>query len=999
MNKCVCLSLAAAVFVWLSVGSAFAADPAAPTGPRPQPASPLSPKESLQHLQVDPECRVELVAAEPDVSAPVSIAFDEKRRLWVVEMGDYPNGPAPGEAPKSRIRILTDDDGDGRFDKPQVFVDGLLFANSLMHWDGGVLVTTDGKLVYFKDTDDDGKADLREVWFEGFATENPQLRCNHPTLGPDNWIYVANGLRNGKVKAVRPAWPRKAPDSAKIGEPLDIAGRDFRFNPFTGECEAVSGYGQFGLTFDDEGNRYVCSNRNPCMKVLIEDRYLKLNPNLTVPSVYEDVSPAGADSKLYPISRAWTTSNLHAGQFSAACGLIIYRGTALPQVFYGQNFTCDPTGNLVHCDYRRLPDVRRPQEREFLASDETWFRPVNTAMGSDGALYIVDMYRAVIEHPEYMPIELKTRPDLKIGAERGRIWRITSQSAPPVKGGLPRFPSEPDAIARQVDSPNGWARDTAQRMIVESRMKSAERSLRGIVAQSRSPYGSAMALRVLDGLGVLTAADLAGVLDREVVQRAKDPAKPAESSSSAQRRTMTALEAIRLAEQFVAQDEALARKLFEVGRLDPSIAVRERLHQAFGWLGDRFRDERVTLAIRDAGLDNPAIDRMIAATEAPNLTEIFLQLPAPQTSSLLLEPTVRGAEKGDLAHILDRLLGENQQSAILRMDETLRPRGISLGSLAVATPDLQKKWEAFNRSIAAKISEGAESGRLDALTIQCLRFTKPEDAIPRLRGILDLETPPEIASAAIEVASAMPDPDAIDVLLTRLSQRTPALRSAIVTALMRTEPRIAKLLEMVEGNKISFIEIGSARLTSLQQVKTPEIQARVDKLIAANAPVDRSKVLAEYQAALTHENDPLRGRELFAKNCAQCHKIGDVGVDVAPDISDSRVKTQEQLLVDILDPNRAVDNNYFSYTLIESSGKVSTGIISSETSSSVTLKLPEGKTITIPRSEIEELKPNGTSLMPVGFEQQLTVAQLADVISFVKNWRYLDGQVPREVIK
>jgi putative membrane-bound dehydrogenase-like protein len=985
-------SWAAAVLVWLGAGITFAADLATP-------ASPLSPEESLQHLQVDPQCRVELVAAEPDVSAPVSMAFDEKGRLWVVEMGDYPNGPAPGEAPASRIRILADENGDGRFDKPQVFVDGLLFANSLLHWDGGVLVTTDGKLVYFKDTDGDGKADFREVWFEGFAIENPQLRCNHPTLGPDNWIYVANGLRNGKVKAVRPAWPREAPDSARLGEPVDIAGRDFRFNPFTGQCEAVSGYGQFGLTFDDEGHRYVCSNRNPCMKVLIEDRHLKLNPNLAVPSVYEDVSPAGANSKLYPISRTWTTSNLHEGQFSAACGLIIYRGTALPPAFYGQNFTCDPTGNLVHCDYWRLPADQRPREREFLASDETWFRPVNTALGSDGALYVVDMYRAVIEHPEYMPSELKTRPDLKAGAERGRIWRITSRSALPVKGGLPGFPSEPAAIARQIDSPNGWARDLAHRMIVERPLKSAEPVLREIVAQSQSPSGSAVALRALDGLGVLTAADLVGVLDRDVLQGTKASGKPAEGRLTAGRRTMTTLEALRLAEQFAARDEALARKLIEVGQLDLSAAARERLHQAFGALGDQFRDARIPVAVRDAGLDNPGIDRMIAATEAPSLTEIFLQLAATRTAGLLLEPTVRGAKNEDLPRILDRLLGENQRAAILRMDETLRPRGIALGSLVTGAPDVQQKWEAFGQSIAARVSEDMAGGRLDALTIQCLRFLKPEEAIPRLRGILNLETPPEITIAAVEVASAAPDPEAIDVLLTRFSQRTPAIRSAIITALLRTEPRIVKFLEMVEGNEISFIEIGAARLASLQQVKTPEIQRRVKTLIAANAPADRSQVLAEYQAALTHEHDPLRGRELFAKNCAQCHRIGDIGVEVAPNISDSRVKTQEQLLVDILDPNRAVDNNYFSYTLVEASGKVSTGIISSETSSSVTLKLPEGKTVTVLRSEIDELKPNGMSLMPVGFEKQLTVGQLADVISFVKNWRYLDGQVPREVIK
>ena len=1008
-------SLSVAVLFWAGAGESFAADPAPPASSKPQPASPLTPEESLQHLQVDPDCRVELVAAEPDVSAPVSIAFDEKGRMWVVEMGDYPNGPAPGEAPKSRIRILTDDNGDGRFDKPQVFVDGLLFANSLMHWDGGVLVTTDGKLVYFKDTDNDGKADLREVWFEGFATENPQLRCNHPTLGPDNWIYVANGLRNGKVKAVRPAWPRKAPDSAKLGEPVDIAGRDFRFNPFTGECEAVSGYGQFGLTFDDAGNRYVCSNRNPCMRVLIEDRYLKMNPNVAVPSVYVDVSFAGEKSKLYPISRAWTTSNLHAGQFSAACGLIIYRGTALPQDFYGQNFTCDPTGNLVHCDYwnqrlkafEKLTDEQQlseealaPPEREFLASDETWFRPVNTAMGPDGALYIVDMYRAVIEHPDYMPTELKTRPDLALGQERGRIWRVVAKSSPK-ETAIPRFqtfPSAPAEIAKLVDDDNGWHRDIAHRLIVERQDNSTEDVLRQTLLKSRTRFGAAVALRTLDGLGLIKPTDLVDVLHREVMDR----------SDSDQ--SLAAVDAARLSERFVTTDEALVSKLFEVGRRSHSPELKERLHYTLGLLGDRHLAERVQLSVHDMSslYGNEAIHRAIAAGERPGLTEIYLHIPVDISTDMLLDPTVRGASQEDLPKILDRILqAQSSQFAVLRMAESLKSRGITLSSIAATSPELQRMWDTFGKDVIWNISHApypfnqsdphGVAGHQQL--IQCLRFVTHAEAIPLLREALESESPPEILSAALDVVGGLPDPEAIDVLLIKFPQRTPAIRSAIITALIRTEPRIVKLLDMVEGNEVSFIEIGSTRLASLQQIKTPEIQERVKKLIAANAPADRSKVLADYQAALTHEHDPLRGRELFAKNCSQCHKIGEIGVEVAPNISDSRVKTQEQLLVDILDPNRAVDNNYFSYTLIETSGKVSTGIISSETSSSITLKQPEGKTITILRSEIEELKPNGMSLMPVGFEKQLTVAQLADVISFVKNWRYLDGQVPKEVIK
>ena len=1019
----------------LCLGSIEAALATDAQPPRPVPNSPLSPEESLKHFQIDPDCRIELVAAEPDVSAPVAIAFDEKGQLWVVEMHDYPNGPAPGEPGKSRIRVLTDEDGDGKYSNPRVFVDQLLFANGLMHRDGGVLVTTDGKLIYFKDTDGDGQFDLREVWFEGFATENPQLRCNHPTFGPDNWIYVANGLRNGKVKAVRPKWPKPAPEGAKLGEPVDISGRDFRFHPFTGECEAVSGYGQFGLTFDDEGNRYVCSNRNPCMKVIIEERHLKLNPNLAVPSVYEDVSPAGEKSKLYPISRAWTTSNLHAGQFSAACGLIFYRGGELPQFFYGQSFTCDPTGNLVHCDYQPKffpwPDGWKPPKREFLASDETWFRPVNTALGPDGALYIVDMYRAVIEHPEYMPIELKTRPDLSLGADRGRIWRVVGKT--PIGEPEPTdyvlqfpwttipFPTDPEVIAQLVEYPNAWHRDTAQRLLVERQAIEAEEMLRNIVTKVPSDLGSIIALRTLHGLGLLKAQDLSDIIHREVLDL-PDRSKVVHSGvrSIGQAPPLTH-EAVKLAEHFVANDPDLASKLIALGKREESYNLVGQLHLTFGQLGDRHREDRTQLAIDHLYEATEYEFRSIALGERPFLTEILIailddrirdrhdsppvkiariQMHEPSVEwSNLLAATIRGASPEELPLLFGRAVKLNNISDILLVAQTLKTRGVTVSSLIDSSPEMRAEWNEFMERLVETCSSNTIPDERLARMIPCLKFSTPDKSAPVLRQILASETTTEVYNAVLMTASELPDPDAGELLLLQFSQRSPSVRSTVINGLMGTEPRITKLLDLVESNQISFLEIGQTRLASLQQVRNPAIQARLQKLIAANAPADRSKVLEEYQAALTHEHDPLRGRELFAKHCAQCHKIGDLGVDVAPNISDSRVKTQAQLLTDILDPNRAIDNNYFSYTLVDTSGTVATGIVAAETSSSVTLKQPEGKTITVLRADIEQLKPNGVSLMPVGFEKQLSVAQMADVISFIKNWRYLDGQVPKEVIK
>ena len=242
----------------------------------------------MREFRLDPGLRIELVAAEPDVASPVAMAFDEDGRLWVVEMGDYPNGPPEGQLPEGRIRVLEDRDNDGRYERNTVFAEHLLFANGLLPWRGGVIVTQAPSIVYLRDTDGDGKADQRDVLYEGFAAKNPQLRVSHPNLGIDNWIYVANGLRGGQ--AVR--------SGRANAKPIDLGGMDFRFDLIHDREEAISGMGQFGLTFDDWGERFVCDNRHHLRHVVLPNRYIKRNPYLAVPQVLDDVSVIHQDNEL-----------------------------------------------------------------------------------------------------------------------------------------------------------------------------------------------------------------------------------------------------------------------------------------------------------------------------------------------------------------------------------------------------------------------------------------------------------------------------------------------------------------------------------------------------------------------------------------------------------------------------------------------------------------------------------------------------------------------------
>jgi putative heme-binding domain-containing protein len=212
--------------------------------------------------------------------------------------------------------------------------------------------------------------------------------------------------------------------------------------------------------------------------------------------------------------------------------------------------------------------------------------------------------------------------------------------------------------------------------------------------------------------------------------------------------------------------------------------------------------------------------------------------------------------------------------------------------------------------------------------------------------------------------------------------------------MLRNAARTRTLLSEIEAKRFAISELDPTAVQLLTNHKDEAIRDEARRLLALAIPADRQQVLAAYETALTLEADARRGRAIFEKNCATCHKIGDIGVNVAPDISDSRTKTLRQILNDILNPNQAIDNNYVSYTVLTKDGKAETGIVATETAASITLRQPEGKIVLILKQEIEELKSNGISFMPEGLEKNITVEQMADLVSFIKNWRYLDGQVP-----
>jgi putative membrane-bound dehydrogenase-like protein len=453
----------------------------------------LAPDAALKSFQTADDVRVELVAAEPLVASPCALAFDEKGRLFVAENRGYPNTETP---PQGVIALLADTDGDGRMDQRTVFADGLTYPNGVLPWKGGVIVTCAPDVVFLRDTDGDGRADECRVLLTGFETsKSTQLRVNAPTIGPDGWIYLAAGLAGGNITC--PEHPDRAP--------LKMTA-DVRFHPDTLEVENVDGKSQYGQSFDDFGRRFICMNRLPVQHVVLSSKWLARNPRLAFSETVQDCNErsvrtglkGGGDGvKLFPISSNITTADSHAGSFSAACGVHLWRGGALPARYEGCAFSCDPTGNLVHVDrlephgatFNAVPLLTG---REFLAARDDYFRPVFSMRGNDGALYIADMYRKVIEHPDYLPEEVRKHTDFETGKTQGRIWRIVAQEARPARP-LPAFRDEFAGVIKAVGDaavaanmaadPNPRTRFTLALALGDSREQFACAALAGLAVQ------------------------------------------------------------------------------------------------------------------------------------------------------------------------------------------------------------------------------------------------------------------------------------------------------------------------------------------------------------------------------------------------------------------------------------------------------------------------------------------------------------------------------------
>jgi putative membrane-bound dehydrogenase-like protein len=449
---------------------------------------PLSPQEALAAFHVREGFQVELVASEPQVIDPVAFEWDAQGRLWVIEMRDYPSGTESGGV----VKILSDEDGDGRYEKTTTFLSGVPFPSGVMPWRSGVLISAAPDIFFAEDTDGDGIADKREVLFTGFTPGNQQHRVNGFEWGLDGWIYAANGDSGGQVRSV------------KTGATIEVSGRDVRFRPDTGEMEAVSSQSQFQRRRDDFGNWFGNNNPTWLWHVGLPEHYLRRNPKLAVKSPKRVLANYENPTRVFPLSAAVERPNQpwSMNHVTSACSPCPYRDDLFGPEFATSVFISEPVHNAVHREVLdkegagfRSRRAEGEEQSEFLASTDPWFRPTTVKTGPDGALYIADFYRFVIEHPEWISPEMQARLNLRAGEDRGRIYRVVPKGK--LRRPIPKKLTLPDAM----NSPSGWQRDTVQRLLFE---RGEKPDLSGLLDLTKSPQVRTQAMATLGMLNQLT---------------------------------------------------------------------------------------------------------------------------------------------------------------------------------------------------------------------------------------------------------------------------------------------------------------------------------------------------------------------------------------------------------------------------------------------------------------------------------------------------------------
>lgn len=962
----------------------------------------VEPKDAIATWQVKKGFKLELAANEPQVRSPVAVSYDERGRMFVCEMIDYSEmrdvTPHLG-----RISMLEDKDGDGHFETSTVFADNLAWPTGVICANGGIYVIATPDVWFFKDTDGDGKADVREVVYTGFGTGlkllNVQGMANCPQWGLDNRIHIQSGPGNkGLLKCL------KRPDLKEI----EISGHDVWFDPRTLEFGLEAGGGQYGMSYDNYGRRFVCSNSDHLQYYLYDEKYAQRNPYFAMPASRQSIAVDGGAAEVFRISpdepwriirTRWRIAGVVkgsvegggrvSGYFTGASGTTIYRGDAYGDDFLNNSFTGDAGGQLVHRKKIRYADDginlvgERPADEhgfEFAASKDTWVRVVNFANAPDGCLNIIDMHREVIEHPWSIPDEIKKYIDLNSGNDRGRIFRIVPENFASRRGTKVNLADASlEELVKTLGHPNGWHRDTAARLLYERNDKAAVPMIEKLLDGSN-------ALAKIHALGVLSGAK---ALSDDILARAL--------SDSDEHVRETAVNWCGTLHQGQALSPALAKALVKLTS-DPSARVRFALALNLGVIGNdnpepaaTHRVESAKFQLASGSPDNAWITAAVLSSSTGQATRMLenvvgakaVQLKGAFLTSLL--NVIGQQHESDGVEFAIRFLSDPSIAdfggvkALQAFADGLRKGGTSIDKVDAK----HKLTPVFTKGIATALNTKADdASRLEA--IELVGLTVSKEAGDALVQCLGTNQPDAIQAAAVKTLALRASSDVTSSLISNWPHFGTLAKEAALTALTARGERATALLEAVQSGLIKATDFTALQVQGLVHHKDEKVVSLAKKALAAVIPPSREEVVAKFKDAAATKGDATRGQTQYLARCMACHKAGTQGIAVGPDLITVKTKGRDGILAAILEPSKEVAAQFIAYTVTTKEGQTLNGIIVHDDASSLTLRLMGGIEQTIQRSNIKGTSSTGTSLMPDGLETGMSVQDMADLLSFVE---------------
>jgi putative membrane-bound dehydrogenase-like protein len=962
-------------------------------------------------FDLDPRLESEVWCAEPQVVDPVGLAFAADGVAYVAECRDYPYGAGASGRPGSTVRRLADTDGDGLPDRSTVFASDLSYATSVLPWRDGVLALAPPEIVFLQDTDGDGRADRRTVVLRGLGLGVSDSLANSLRYHLDGRVHVANGGNGGRLTS-----PLREGLSVALGD------HDFAFDPDTGEVELTARTGGgFGLVFDAWGRGFTTYNIDHIQHRFLPLAHARRNPGFPAVAITGSISDHGDMAQIFPISEPETRPNHpeQAGHFSAAGGMGLCESPIFPRDLQGSVFVCDVVGHLVHRDVIR-PDgpvfrasrAFEDSDREFLASRDPSFRPVGLETGPDGALYLLDMQREVIEHPDYIPQKVRASLDLRAGQDRGRIHRITP------RGGAPRrFPRlsamTPAQWVRHLGDPNPWVRGTAQRLLHERQARETAPALRRLATSKVRPEGRLHALATLRVLGVLQPADLMTAL--------ADPHPGVREN------------ALRWSEPWLASEARLQARVLELSR-DALPRIRFQAAQSLAVVGTPDSvDALAALYWRDAS--SPWTRRAVLGSLRPGEAGLVLRRlagPSPQVGTVvdaslaaalqdLAESVAVQATSapGDFAvslELLEALQGvpalrgallEGLESGLARSGKVppIAPAALRAVTVLAARPAAPEWISALRlmRRLQAPSDPGVNQALAESFQMATNAALPVAVRLPRLRAMELAEAPAtwleglsrllgapheeaEIQTAAFDVLERLQPPRLGRWLVDRWPGLPPALRGRAGRLLAERRALHGDLLEAVESGaiRVGELNLDLEQRRRLLRGGSVEIRARAARFWSDEEYSNRSKLVDEWLAKLPAGGDAYRGRKVFESSCAHCHRMGEVGMRVGPELAGSAHRSVEDLLSNILDPNMAMNPAFVAYQAETVDDETITGLLEAQRGDSVTLRQAGEQRVVLPRTRIRSLRSTGLSLMPEGLEAGRSPQELRDLIAFIR---------------